>query len=95
MDFAKLFVIKGSVQVTTNYLQDTLRKQLSNRTEQARRDLLHKSTNNIAQCSIHYHILTFCSLAVTKLAHWAMSSLLSCGTMADSLLQLSSVLALL
>ena len=24
-------------------------------------------------------LITFCSLAVTKLAHWPMSSLLSCG----------------
>ena len=39
---------------------------------------------------VNIALIAFCSLAVTKLAHWPMSSLLSCG-----LLQLSFVLALL
>ena len=37
-------------------------------------------------------LIAFCSLAVTKLANWPMSSLLSCGSLANSLLQLSLAL---
>ena len=41
---------------------------------------------------VNIALIAFYSLAVTKLAHWPMSSLLSCGV---GLLQLSLVLALL
>ena len=41
---------------------------------------------------VNIALVALCSLAVTKLAHWPMSS---CGSLADSLLQLSFVLALL
>ena len=45
---------------------------------------------------VNIAFIAFCSLAVTKLAHWLMLSLLlSCGSQANSLLQLSFVLALL
>ena len=44
---------------------------------------------------VNIALIVFCSLAVTKLAHWPMSSLLLCGSLADSLLQLSFVLPLL
>ena len=44
---------------------------------------------------VNIALIAFGSLVVTKLAHWPMSSLLSCGSLADSLLQLSFVLALL
>ena len=43
---------------------------------------------------VNIALITFCSLAVTKLANWQMSSLRSCGVgLSDSLLQLSFVLA--
>ena len=43
---------------------------------------------------VNIALITFCSLAVTKLANWPMSSLRSCGVgLSDSLLQLSFVLA--
>ena len=41
---------------------------------------------------VNIALVAFCSLAVTKLAYWPMSSLLSCGV---GLLQLPFVLALL
>ena len=48
---------------------------------------------NFDENIVNIALIAFCSLAVTKLAHWPMSSLLSCGSLADSLLQLSFVLA--
>ena len=57
-----------------------------------------KTTSNVLNFDVNIvniALIAFCSLAVTKLAHWPMSSLLSCGSLADSLLQLSFVLALL
>ena len=45
---------------------------------------------------VNIALITFCSLMVTKLANWPMSSsraLVWCGSLADSLLQLSFVLA--
>ena len=50
--------------------------------------------SNISQKLFRVALIAFFSLAVTKLAHWPMSSLLSCGSLADSLLQLSFALAL-
>ena len=47
---------------------------------------------------VNIALIAFCSLAETKLAHWPMSSFNTpvwCGFLADSLLQLSFVLALL
>ena len=44
---------------------------------------------------INIALIAFCSLVVTKLDRWPISSLLPCGSLADSLLQLSFVLALL
>ena len=43
---------------------------------------------------VNIAFIAFCLLAVTKLARWLMSSKLSCGSLVDSLLQLSFVLAL-
>ena len=40
----------------------------------------------MAHCKYNIALLAFCSLAVTKVAHWPMSSLLLCGSLADSLL---------
>ena len=57
-----------------------------------------KTTSNFLNSDVNIAnitLVTFCSLAVTKLADWPMLSLLSCGSLADSLLQLSFVLALL
>ena len=57
-----------------------------------------KTTSNVLNSDVHIiniALITSCSLAVTKLAHRPMSSLLSCGSLANSLLQLSFVLALL
>ena len=57
-----------------------------------------KTTSNVLNVdvnAVNIALVAFCSLAVTKLAHWPMSSLLSCGSLAHSLLQLSFVLALL
>ena len=54
------------------------------------------STSNVLNFDVNIALIAFCSLAVTKLAHWPMSSLsLSCGSLADSLLPLSFILALL
>ena len=50
--------------------------------------------SNIAQKLFRVALIAFFWLAVTKLAHWPMSSLLLCGSPADSLLQLSFALAL-
>ena len=44
---------------------------------------------------VNIALIAFCSLAVTKLARWPISSLLPCGSLAVTLLQLSFVLALL
>ena len=41
---------------------------------------------------VNIALIAFCSLAVTKLTHWPMSGLLSCGSLANSLLQLLFVL---
>ena len=54
-----------------------------------------KTTSNVLNFDVNIALIAFCSLAMTKLAHWPMSSLLSCGSLADSLLKLSFVLALL
>ena len=53
-------------------------------------------TSDVLNSDENIALITFCSLAVTKLAHWPMSSsraLVWCGSLADSLLQLSFVLA--
>ena len=42
---------------------------------------------------VNIALIAFCSLAVIKLPHWPLSSLLSCGSLANSLLQLSLVSA--
>ena len=44
---------------------------------------------------VNITLIASCSLAVTKLAHWPLSSLLLCESLAESLLLLSFVLALL
>ena len=57
-----------------------------------------KTTSNFLNSDVNIAnitLVTFYSRAVTKLAHWPMSSLLSCGSLADSLLQFSFVLTLL
>ena len=54
-----------------------------------------KTRSNVLNFGVYIALIAFFSLAVTKLAHWPMSSLLSCGLLADSLQQLSFVLALL
>ena len=73
---------QNHVLCTSLFLQSSINKKTSN--------VLNSDVNivNIA-------LIVFCSLAVTKLAHWPMSSLLLCGSLADSLLQLSFVLPLL
>ena len=57
-----------------------------------------KTTSNVLNFDVNIvniALIAFCSLAVTKLAHWPMSRLLSCESLANSLLQLLFVLALL
>ena len=64
---------------------------------------LYSSIQNNVKCLnlnfdtniVNIALIAFCSLAVTKLAHWPMSRLLSCESLANSLLQLLFVLALL
>ena len=52
-----------------------------------------KTTSN-ANFDVNIALIAFCSLAVTKyVSSLVVSSLLSCGLLADSLLQLSFVLA--
>ena len=51
--------------------------------------------SNVLNFDVNIALIAFCSLAVTKLAHWPMLSLLSCGSLADSSQQLSFVLSLL
>ena len=36
-------------------------------------------TSNVLNCDANIALTAFCSLAVTKLAHWPKPSLLSCG----------------
>ena len=38
-----------------------------------------KTTSNVLNCDVNIALIAFCLLAVTKLAHWLMLSLLSCG----------------
>ena len=57
-----------------------------------------RTTSNVLNFDlniVNIALIAFCSLAVTKLAHWPMSSLLFRGALANSLLQLSFALALL
>ena len=47
-----------------------------------------KTTSNVLNFKVNIvniALIAICSLAVTKLAHWPMPSLLSCGSLADSL----------